>query len=72
MRIKLSVGGQKQEDKPEQSEDAKIKAELGGRKLSCRLCQGDHFTAKCPYKETLGEIDGDEFSFNFCLVFLIF
>jgi len=27
----------------------------------CRLCQGEHFTAKCPYKDTLGglETSGD-------------
>jgi translation initiation factor 3 subunit G len=57
MRIKLSVGGTKQDDKPEQTEEQKIKAELGGKKVSCRICQGEHFTARCPYKDTLGEAD---------------
>lgn len=58
MRIKLSVGN-KDAEKQEKDESAKIKAELGGKKVSCRLCQGDHFTARCPYKDTLGEIDGE-------------
>jgi translation initiation factor 3 subunit G len=58
VRIKLSVGKQEQE-KNEQDEAAKAKAELGGKKVSCRLCQGDHFTARCPYKDTLGDIDGE-------------
>lgn len=59
MRIKLSTGGAKQEEKPEQNEEQKIKAELGGKKVSCRICSGDHFTARCPYKDTLGEADGE-------------
>merc|ERR1712225_129031 len=56
MRIKLSVD-KKEAEKEEQDESAKIKMELGGKKVSCRLCQGDHFTARCPYKDTLGDID---------------
>merc|ERR1719262_628080 len=53
MRIKLSVD----KKEAEQEESAKIKMELGGKKVSCRLCQGDHFTARCPHKDTLGDID---------------
>ena len=59
MRIKLSVGNKDQE-KNEKDEAAKIKAELGGKKVTCRLCQGDHFTARCPYKDSLGETDTAE------------
>ncbi|WRT63718.1 uncharacterized protein IL334_000641 [Kwoniella shivajii] len=29
----------------------------GGKAVVCRLCQGGHFTAKCPYKEQLAVID---------------
>lgn len=33
--------------------------------VSCRICKGDHWTTKCPYKDTLGPIqeklqDGDK------------
>lgn len=58
VRIKLSVGNKDQE-KNEKDEAAKAKADLGGKKVSCRLCQGDHFTARCPYKDTLGDVDGE-------------
>ncbi|KAL1741095.1 eukaryotic translation initiation factor 3 subunit G-domain-containing protein, partial [Schizophyllum fasciatum] len=30
---------------------------LVGRKVVCRLCKGQHFTAKCPYKDQLGGLD---------------
>jgi len=38
---------------PEQDDAAAMKQKLGGKKVLCRICQGDHFTAKCPYKDTL-------------------
>ncbi|WVF66172.1 hypothetical protein IAT40_000912 [Kwoniella sp. CBS 6097] len=41
---------------PEQAETADAKP-AAGRALVCRLCQGAHFTAKCPYKEQLAVID---------------
>ncbi|CAH1787520.1 unnamed protein product [Owenia fusiformis] len=28
-------------------------AKLKGRLVSCRICKGDHWTTKCPYKDTL-------------------
>jgi hypothetical protein len=43
-----------QNAEPEPDPDAVTKAALGGKKILCRVCQGDHFTSKCPYKETLG------------------
>lgn len=28
---------------------------LKGQKIvSCRICKGDHWTTRCPYKDTLG------------------
>ena len=30
----------------------------GAGKLTCRLCKGAHFTAKCPYKDSLAGLDG--------------
>lgn len=32
---------------------------IKGKKIVCRLCQGDHFTTRCPYKETLGGALGE-------------
>ena len=33
-------------------------ARAGAGKVVCRLCKGDHFTAKCPYKDSLPGLDG--------------
>ena len=32
-------------------------ARAGAGKVVCRLCKGDHFTAKCPYKDSLAGLD---------------
>lgn len=41
----------------EQQEEKKpVKSTTGG-KVVCRLCKGDHFTAKCPYRDTLGGLE---------------
>ncbi|THU99963.1 translation initiation factor 3, RNA-binding subunit [Dendrothele bispora CBS 962.96] len=51
----LSVGNKAGES--EQKEE-KPKPRAGGAgKVICRLCKGEHFTAKCPYKDTLGGLD---------------
>jgi translation initiation factor 3 subunit G len=31
-------------------------ARAGAGKVVCRICKGDHFTAKCPHKDTLGSL----------------
>ncbi|KAF8579655.1 translation initiation factor eIF3g [Ramaria rubella] len=56
--LKLSVGNKSNE--PEPSQEQQIKNSLANKKISCRLCKGDHFTSKCPYKDTLGMLDGAE------------
>lgn len=33
-------------------------ARAGAGKVVCRLCKGDHFTAKCPFKDSLSGLDG--------------
>ena len=50
-----------QHSEAEQAPEDNVKARLvkapGAGKVSCRLCKGDHFTAKCPYKDTLGGLE---------------
>jgi translation initiation factor 3 subunit G len=29
----------------------------GAGNVACRLCKGKHYTAKCPYKDTLGNLE---------------
>lgn len=59
VRLKLTAGGLKKEDSPEEDENAALRAQLATKKITCRLCQGDHYTTRCPHKETLGNIIGD-------------
>ncbi|KAF9076522.1 eukaryotic translation initiation factor 3 subunit G-domain-containing protein, partial [Rhodocollybia butyracea] len=56
--LTLSAGGNKvRPNETEQQEEKKpVKSATGG-KVVCRLCQGEHFTAKCPYKDTLGGLE---------------
>ncbi|KAK4700060.1 translation initiation factor 3 subunit G, partial [Phenoliferia sp. Uapishka_3] len=58
VRLKLQAGGQKK-DEVEEDENAALRAKLASKKITCRLCQGDHYTTRCPYKETLGGVLGD-------------
>ncbi|KAF3913460.1 hypothetical protein AA313_de0203572 [Arthrobotrys entomopaga] len=47
----------------EKEEETALKAPMKDKKVSCRICQGDHFTARCPFKDTLapvGEAPPDE------------
>lgn len=42
----------------DKGEDDKKKLELKNAKIKCRICQGDHFTTKCPFKDTMAP-EGD-------------
>lgn len=60
--LKMSAGNKK-EAEPEVNEMDKVRQQLANKRIVCRLCKGDHFTTKCPYKDTLeaipGAADGD-------------
>ncbi|KAG0145384.1 hypothetical protein CROQUDRAFT_575556 [Cronartium quercuum f. sp. fusiforme G11] len=57
VKIKLIAGGIKEQI----VEPTKVTNNTGvSRRITCRLCQGDHFTASCPYKETLGNVLGGD------------
>ncbi|KAF8960426.1 translation initiation factor 3, RNA-binding subunit [Flammula alnicola] len=59
--LKLSAGNKQSEAEqaPEESMKSRVKA-AGAGKVACRLCKGDHFTAKCPYKDTLGGLENTD------------
>lgn len=42
----------------DKSDAEKKKAELKQAKIKCRICSGDHFTTKCPFKDTMAP-EGD-------------
>ncbi|XP_006464029.1 hypothetical protein AGABI2DRAFT_194634 [Agaricus bisporus var. bisporus H97] len=54
--LKISAGNKQSEQEEQQAETSRPK-KLGGGKVACRLCKGDHFTAKCPYKDTLAGLE---------------
>ncbi|PPQ65792.1 hypothetical protein CVT26_000377 [Gymnopilus dilepis] len=56
--LKLMAGNKSSEAEqaPEEQLKNRVKA-AGAGKVVCRLCKGDHFTAKCPYKDTLGGLE---------------
>ncbi len=33
-----------------------MKDKLKDKKVKCRICNGEHFTARCPYKDTMAPI----------------
>ncbi|KAG6841402.1 hypothetical protein C0991_011566 [Blastosporella zonata] len=56
--LKLSAGNKAGES--EAAPEDNLKQQLnkaGAGKVVCRLCKGGHFTAKCPYKDTLGGLE---------------
>ncbi|KAK3815931.1 MAG: eukaryotic translation initiation factor 3 subunit G-domain-containing protein [Linnemannia elongata] len=55
IKLKLSSTGQIVQDVDEKHEA--MKAQLQNKKILCRICKGDHFTTKCPYKDSLGMED---------------
>ena len=47
----------KANQKEEASGNSELKAQLKDKKVLCRICKGEHFTARCPYKDTLPPMD---------------
>jgi len=58
IKMKIAVAGPNKDPVAEQTAKATILP--GGKRITCRLCQGDHFTASCPYKDTLGGVLGGD------------
>ncbi len=54
--LKMSAGNKTAE--PEVDDMDKMRQQLANKRIVCRLCKGDHFTTKCPYKDTLEAIPG--------------
>lgn len=39
------------------TEEKAKKDALKDKKVKCRICAGEHFTARCPYKDTMAPVD---------------
>ncbi|KAI6785301.1 translation initiation factor 3 subunit G [Emericellopsis cladophorae] len=44
--------------KEEMGEQEQLKDKLKDKKVKCRICNGEHFTARCPYKDTMAPVGG--------------
>ncbi|KAF9273087.1 translation initiation factor eIF3 subunit g [Mortierella alpina] len=55
IKLKLSSTGQIVQEVDDKHEN--MKQQLQNKKILCRICKGDHFTTKCPYKDSLGVED---------------
>ncbi|KAH3668876.1 hypothetical protein OGAPHI_002631 [Ogataea philodendri] len=56
--VQLILGTSWKEDAQKEAEARKKEmAQKKPQTIICRTCQGDHFTSKCPYKDTLGATD---------------
>ncbi|KAK6465260.1 eukaryotic translation initiation factor 3 subunit G-domain-containing protein [Scheffersomyces coipomensis] len=54
-KVELKLGlSWKQAEKEEEENKAQTSDKIVVQKIACRYCGGDHYTSKCPYKETLG------------------
>jgi translation initiation factor 3 subunit G len=53
------IAGWKASAAEEKGEDAKKKNALKDAKIKCRICSGDHWTTKCPFKDTMAPEGGD-------------
>ncbi|KAH6673744.1 eIF-3 RNA-binding subunit [Halenospora varia] len=45
--------------KEEKPEVGSMKEQLKNKKVKCRICNGEHFTARCPFKDTMAPV-GEE------------
>ncbi|EEQ31743.1 translation initiation factor eIF3 subunit g [Microsporum canis] len=40
-----------------EGEKGSMKEQLKDKKVKCRICNGEHFTARCPFKDTMAPVD---------------
>ncbi|KAJ6486769.1 eukaryotic translation initiation factor 3 subunit G-domain-containing protein [Mycena sanguinolenta] len=58
--LKITAGNKHGNEPEKEEESTKTKlTKAGAGKVVCRLCKGDHFTAKCPHKEALAGLEAD-------------
>ena len=49
----------KKDGKEEKAAKDDPKAQLKNMKVKCRICDGEHFTARCPFKDTMAPMGED-------------
>ncbi|KAI3403227.1 TIF35 [Candida oxycetoniae] len=54
VELKLGLSWKLAEKKEEEEKEQERASKITVQTLKCRLCGGEHYTAKCPFKDTLG------------------
>lgn len=57
LRLGTSWKAIEREEEEKRAEEAKLGT--NARKITCRYCQGAHFSAKCPFKDSLASLEPD-------------
>lgn len=53
VQLKLATSWEKMEQEEEKAQKEGAKKVVTSTVIKCRICEGEHFTAKCPHKDTL-------------------
>ncbi|KAK2741560.1 translation initiation factor eIF3 subunit g [Myotisia sp. PD_48] len=56
-RPSVNWKAQAKETEKEGEEKGGLKDQLKDKKVKCRICSGEHFTARCPFKDTMAPVD---------------
>lgn len=56
-RPSVNWKAQAKEDAEKEAEKSGAKGQLKDKKVKCRICSGEHFTARCPFKDTMAPVD---------------
>ncbi|KAG1146055.1 hypothetical protein G6F37_002987 [Rhizopus arrhizus] len=56
LKLKSNVG-KNVDAVAEEEAKSKIQSQLKTKNIACRICKGEHFTSKCPYKDTMQPLD---------------
>lgn len=56
-RPSINWKAQAKEAEKEGGEKGSVKDQLKDKKVKCRICSGEHFTARCPFKDTMAPVE---------------
>ncbi|CEP16669.1 hypothetical protein [Parasitella parasitica] len=56
LKLGSSIGKNVEAAAEEEAKD-KLQSQLKAKNIACRICKGEHFTSKCPYKDTMKPFD---------------
>ncbi|KAJ5281692.1 Translation initiation factor 3 subunit G [Penicillium angulare] len=56
-RPSINWKAQAKEAEKEGGEKGSMKDQLKDKKVKCRICSGEHFTARCPFKDTMAPVE---------------